>query len=113
MLDERIGKIGFWLTFIGFNLAFFPMHISGFLGMPRRVYTYLEGSGLEVWNLLSTIGAFILAFGVLTFVINLIVSWRTGEDAPDNPWDADTLEWATSTPMRRRRPLATDAPSSG
>ncbi|MBK8020790.1 MAG: cytochrome c oxidase subunit I [Chloroflexi bacterium] len=98
MLDERLGKIGFWLTFIGFNLAFFPMHISGFLGMPRRVYTYLEGSGLELWNMLSTIGAFILALGVLTFIINFLKSWLGGEDAPGNPWNADTLECLTPTP---------------
>ncbi len=99
MLSERLGKINFWLVFIGFNLTFFPMHISGFLGMPRRVYTYQEGRGLESWNMLSTIGAYVLALGILVFIINYIWTMRSGEKAPANPWNADTLDWATPTPM--------------
>jgi cytochrome c oxidase subunit I+III len=98
MLDERLGQWNFWLMFIGFNVAFFPMHFSGLLGMPRRVYTYAEGSGLGPYNLVSTIGAFILALGILVFVINFFVSWQRGGPAGDNPWDADTLEWAQSSP---------------
>lgn len=100
MFDERLGKLNFWLVFIGFNVTFFPMHISGLLGMPRRVYTYLD-SGLAPYNLVSTIGAFILATGILVMIINYVWSSRRGEIAPANPWNADTLEWATSTPMRQ------------
>jgi cytochrome c oxidase subunit I+III len=99
MPNERLGQWNFWLLFIGFNLAFFPMHISGVLGMPRRVYTYQEGLGLEIHNLLSTIGAFIIAASVVIFVYNMIASAVSGPPAPDNPWDADTLEWATPTPV--------------
>lgn len=98
MLDERLGKIQFWLMFIGFNLAFLPMHISGFLGMPRRVYTYDVESGLGPYNLLSTIGAFILGVGIVVFIFNFIYSQRTRPIAPDNPWNAGTLEWLQPTP---------------
>ncbi len=98
LLDERLGKWNFWLVFIGFNLTFFPMHISGLLGMPRRVYTYLPGLGWDLWNLISTIGAFILAIGFLLFVINVIKTLHSGASAPDNPWNAGTLEWATASP---------------
>ncbi|MFL5801231.1 MAG: cytochrome c oxidase subunit I [Roseiflexaceae bacterium] len=98
LLDERLGRLNFWLLFVGFNIAFFPMHISGLLGMPRRVYTYPAGLGWEIFNLISTIGAFIVALGVLVFVVNFIWSLRHGAMAGDNPWGADTLEWATSSP---------------
>jgi cytochrome c oxidase subunit I len=98
MMDESTGKWTFWLTFIGFNLTFFPMHIVGLLGMPRRVYTYQPGLGWGFWNLLETVGAFILALGVLLFIINLVTSWRAGAVAWDNPWNAGGLEWATSSP---------------
>ena len=98
LLHEGLGKLHFWLFFIGFNVAFFPMHISGFLGMPRRVYTYQEELGLEIYNLISTIGAFILALGVAVFIFNFLYSRRRGEPAGDNPWNADTLEWATASP---------------
>lgn len=98
MMSETLGKIGFWMLFLGFQLAFFPMHISGLLGMPRRVYTYPAGLGLELPNLLSTIGAFVVASSVLLFVINGIVSLYRGAIAPPNPWDASTLEWATPSP---------------
>lgn len=100
MLDERMGKINFWLMFVGFNIAFFPMHISGLLGMPRRIYTYPEGIGWGVHNLTSTIGAFIFGLGVLVFVINYFYSLRWGEDAPRDPWGGDSLEWAVDSPPR-------------
>lgn len=98
LLNERLGQIHFWLFFIGFNLAFFPQHILGLLGMPRRVYTYQNELGWDVYNLISTIGAIILAFGVMAFIINFFYSLRRGQPAGDNPWKADTLEWATTSP---------------
>lgn len=99
LLDERLGQWHFWLLFIGFNITFFPQHILGLLGMPRRVYTYPAGLGWEGYNLLSTIGAFIIAAGVLVFLINLVYSRRFGQEAGANPWDADSLEWSTPTPV--------------
>ncbi|MGE5464469.1 MAG: cytochrome c oxidase subunit I [Syntrophothermus sp.] len=98
MLDERLGQWNFWLTIIGFNVAFFPMHISGLLGMPRRVYTYLPGLGWDIPNLISTIGAYILGIGVLLFVWNIYKSLRSGAPATANPWGGGTLEWATASP---------------
>jgi cytochrome c oxidase subunit 1 len=98
MMDETLGKIGFWMIFLGFQLAFFPMHWSGMLGMPRRVYTYPAGLGLELPNLLSTIGAFVVALAVVLFVVNGLVSLYRGRIAGPNPWGAASLEWATSSP---------------
>jgi cytochrome c oxidase subunit I+III len=98
MMNERLGQLGFWLSFIGFNIAFFTMHITGFLGMPRRVYTYLDGLGWGTTNLISTIGAFIMASGFLVFLLDLAISLRWGRRAGDNPWNANTLEWATNSP---------------
>jgi cytochrome c oxidase subunit 1/cytochrome c oxidase subunit I+III len=98
MLSERLGKWSFWLMFLGFNLAFGPMHVLGLLGMPRRVYTYLPGLGWDIWNLLATAGSFVLAFGILLTVINWWHSVRHGELAGDDPWGGETLEWATSSP---------------
>jgi len=98
MMDEALGKISFWMVFLGFQLAFFPMHFSGLLGMPRRVYTYPAGLGLELPNLLSSIGAFVVGAAVLLFVINGIKSLYIGALAPDDPWGGSTLEWATSSP---------------
>jgi cytochrome c oxidase subunit 1 len=98
MMDESLGKISFWMVFLGFQLAFFPMHFSGLLGMPRRVYTYPAGLGLELPNLLSSIGAFVVGAAVLLFVINGIKSLYLGALAPDDPWGGSTLEWATSSP---------------
>ncbi len=98
MLNEKLGKLHFWLLFIGFNLLFGPMHISGILGMPRRVYTYQAGQGWEIWNQLSTIGGFIMGVGFAVFFWNLLHSLRRGEVAGDDPWDAWTLEWATTSP---------------
>jgi len=98
MLDEKLGRWNFWTMFVGFNLGFFPMHISGLLGMPRRVYTYAEGMGWDWLNMITTIGSFVFAVGVLLFIVNVVVSYRRGRIAGDNPWDAPTLEWATSSP---------------
>jgi cytochrome c oxidase subunit 1/cytochrome c oxidase subunit I+III len=98
MLDERLGKISFWTMFVGFNVAFFPMHILGFLGMPRRIYTYHSGLGWDSLNLLATVGAFVFAFGVLFSLVNFLWAQRRGALAPPNPWRADTLEWMSSSP---------------
>jgi cytochrome c oxidase subunit I len=98
LMDERLGKWHFWLTFIGANLAFFPMHLAGLGGMPRRVYTYDSGQGLSLVNELSTVGAFIIAAATLLFAVNLVRSFRHGAIAGDNPWEAATIDWSTSSP---------------
>ena len=98
MLDERLGKLSFWLVFIGFNLSMFPLHISGILGQPRRIYTYEEGLGWDGYNLMSTVGSFIMALGILAIIWNWYRSKRKGEPAGDDPWNGETLEWATSSP---------------
>jgi cytochrome c oxidase subunit 1/cytochrome c oxidase subunit I+III len=97
-LDEMMGKISFWLMFIGFNVGFFPMHISGLLGMPRRVYTYSESLGVTGANLTSTIGSYIFAIGILLTLWNLVRSRMLKVPAGDNPWGAASLEWLTSSP---------------
>jgi cytochrome c oxidase subunit I+III len=99
MPNERLGNWNFWLLFIGFNVTFFPMHISGILGMPRRVYTYDAGMGLEPYNLLSTIGAFMIAASFIIFIFNMLRSAWSGPPSPANPWNSDTLEWAPPTPV--------------
>src|SRR5256886_3103400 len=98
MLHDRAGKWSFWTMFVGFNLAFFPMHILGLLGQPRRTYTYPAHVGWEASNLLSTLGAFLLAVGILVTILNWVWSLRHGEPAGNDPWDGDTLEWATTSP---------------
>jgi cytochrome c oxidase subunit 1/cytochrome c oxidase subunit I+III len=98
LMNERAGVWSFWLMFAGFNLAFFPQHILGLLGMPRRVYTYEAGLGWEAHNLASTIGAFVLAAGVLVTLVNYIASRRGGTPAGNDPWGGETLEWATTSP---------------
>ena len=98
MFDERIGQLNFWLFFIGFNLAFFPMHFTGLDGMPRRIYTYSEGMGWSMWNMVSTAGAALLAVSLLVFVYNIVNSWRNGKAAEGDPWDARTLEWSIPSP---------------
>jgi heme/copper-type cytochrome/quinol oxidase subunit 1 len=98
LLDERLGALNFWTMFAGFNLAFFPMHVAGILGMPRRVYTYPAGAGLELVNALSTVGAFVIAISVLVFMANVAQSLRRGRLAGADPWHAGTLEWATASP---------------
>src|ERR1700730_6156670 len=100
LLNERLGKWQFWLMLIGVNLTFFPMHILGLLGMPRRVYTYAGNLGWNELNLLSTIGAFIIAVSIMVFLWNFIITLRSGEKAGDDPWDAYTLEWDTSSPPK-------------
>jgi cytochrome c oxidase subunit I len=97
-LGETLGKWHFWLMFIGMNLVFFPMHILGLLGMPRRVYTYAPGLGWSGWNLLETIGAYVVAVSVLIFLINFVKTMRQPAAAKADPWDAFTLEWKTSSP---------------
>jgi len=119
LLSERIGKWHFWTTMIGFNLTFFPMHFSGLFGMPRRTWTYRAELNVEIWNQLSTVGAFIFGLSSLLLIWNLIRSVRKGEKAPANPWDAGTLEWSIPSPphhynfpglpeVRSREPLWDD-----
>jgi cytochrome c oxidase subunit 1 len=98
MLDEGLGKIQFWLFFIGINLAFFPMHFLGLAGMPRRIYTYDAGLDWGFWNMASTIGAYTIALSVLVFIWNFFKTMAKPADAPANPWEGATLEWATSSP---------------
>ena len=98
MMSERLGRLAFWGVFAGFNLTFFPQHILGLIGMPRRVYTYPAEMGWGTLNLLSSIGAGVLALSLLVFLFNVVVSLRRGAVAADNPWDSATLEWATSSP---------------
>jgi cytochrome c oxidase subunit 1 len=96
-LSERLGKIHFWLWFVGFNLTFGPMHVLGLQGQPRRTATYGADMGWDFMNLLATIGAFIIAIGFLVFIYNAIASRKNVLHDPD-PWDARTIEWATSSP---------------
>ncbi len=97
MLSDTLGKLQFWLMFIGFNMTFGPFHILGLQGMPRRIYRYPSGRGWDFWNLISTIGAFIIALSVLVFIINILKS-RRGPLVGEDPWDARTLEWTTPNP---------------
>jgi cytochrome c oxidase subunit 1 len=98
LLDERLGKVNFWLLFVGFNVTFFPMHYLGLAGMPRRVYTYSAGLGWDGLNLLATAGSVLIAISLLLLAFNIVRSLRSGAAAGANPWQADTLEWATSSP---------------
>ena len=98
LLDERLGRLGFWVLFAGFNLTFFPQHYLGAIGMPRRIYTYAAGTGWGFWNFWSTVGAFGIAFGVFLFAVNALLSLRRGPPAGADPWDGRTLEWRTSSP---------------
>src|SRR5207249_1703838 len=98
MLSERLGRWHFWLLVVGFNLTFLTMHGQGVLGMPRRIYTYPADRGWEMWNLVTTLGVPLQIVAVLIFAVNVAVSLRRGERAGDDPWDAWTLEWATSSP---------------
>jgi cytochrome c oxidase subunit I len=100
MLDERLGKLSFWLLFVGFNAAFLPQHMLGLLGMPRRIWTYHQGGLWEAYNLISTIGSGVMALGILAFVANVWVTHalRKGKRVGNDPWLADTLEWYTSSP---------------
>ncbi|HEX2027413.1 MAG TPA: cytochrome c oxidase subunit I [Nitriliruptorales bacterium] len=98
MLSEPLGKVSFWLAFIGFNVTFFPLHVVGLWGMPRRYYTYPADVGWGGINLVATVGAYALALGFALSFINIFWSMRRGRPAGANPWDADTLEWAISSP---------------
>jgi cytochrome c oxidase subunit 1 len=98
MMNDRIGRVNFWLVFIGFNATFFPMHFLGLEGMPRRYYSYGEGSGWWFWNTVVSLGAALLGAGLLLFVYNIAYSLKRGPVAGPNPWDAATLEWATTSP---------------
>ena len=98
MLNETIGKWNFWLMFIFFHITFFPMHIVGLLGMPRRIYTYPAGLGWEPYNLISTVGAFGFGAGATLILVNLLWSRMFGKEAGDNPYGSDTLEWSESSP---------------
>jgi len=97
-LSERLGRWHFWLFVVGFNLTFLPMHWAGMLGMPRRIYTYPADRGWDLWNLIATLGVPLQILAVLLFLINVVISLRRGAEAGNDPWDAWTLEWATSSP---------------
>ncbi len=98
-LNEKLGKWHFWLMFIGFNLTFQPMMILGLNGQPRRTFTYPEGMGWDIWNMVATIGAFTIAVSILVFIWNVIVTSRSDEVAPADPWDGRTLEWSLPSPV--------------
>ena len=98
MLNERLGKISFWVMFIGFNLTFFPMHILGVLGMPRRVWTYSNGLGWDTLNRIVSIGSVVFGLGTGITLLNWAISMRRGRPAPADPWGADRLEWSIASP---------------
>jgi cytochrome c oxidase subunit I len=97
-LNDGLGKIHFWVMLIGFNLTFGPQHILGLEGMPRRLYTYPAGMGWDLWNMVSTVGAFTIALSIVVFIFNIVTSLTAGDPAPSDPWDARTLEWLTTSP---------------
>jgi cytochrome c oxidase subunit 1 len=116
MLGDRLGRWHFWLFVIGFHLTFIPLHVAGVLGMPRRIYTYPADRGWELWNLVATLGVPIQAAALILFAINVLISLRRGKPAGNDPWDAWTLEWSTTSPpptynfemlpeVKSRRPL--------
>ena len=112
LMDERIGKLGFWLLVPGFWVIFFPQHFLGLMGMPRRTVTYVEGIGLEFWNLVSTAGTFIMGAGLILLLVNVVHGLLRGKPAGNDPWDARTLEWSTTSPPPHhdfdRQPVVND-----
>jgi heme/copper-type cytochrome/quinol oxidase subunit 1 len=98
LMNEKLGKLSFWVMFVGFNITFFPMHILGFLGMPRRVYTYHDGLGWDGLNVMVSVGSAIFALGTGITLLNWLWSARRGKAAGDDPWEGDSLEWATTSP---------------
>jgi cytochrome c oxidase subunit 1 len=96
MYNETLGKVHFWMTFVAFNATFFPMHIIGVQGQPRRVYTYEDQ--FSNWNFVISISSFVLGASFVVFIYNMVVSWARGPRAPANPWRANTLEWQVSSP---------------
>ncbi len=98
VLNDGLGKVNFWLMLLGLNLTFFPMHIVGLEGMPRRTYTYGSGFGWDIYNKLETVGGFIIALSTLTFLVNVFVSRARRVPAPADPWDGRTLEWSIPSP---------------
>ncbi len=98
MLDEKLGKWFFWLFVIGFNLTFLVQHILGIIGMPRRVFTYPDLPWYGPLNFISTVGAFVMGASMLLLFYNIVKSKKSGKKAGDDPWDAFTLEWATTSP---------------
>ena len=98
LLDERLGKIHFWLNLVALNVTFFPMHFVGLLGMPRRVYTYAPGMGFDTMNMISTIGVFAIVIATIVFMVNVMKSMRSGETVGSDPWGGATLEWAIPSP---------------
>ena len=98
MLNEKLGKWGFWATFIGFNGTFAPLHVSGLIGQARRTWRYQPGKGFEIWNQIATISSFFIALGTLIMIINFIISYYKGKEAGNDPWDARTLEWSIPSP---------------
>ncbi len=97
-LDEHVGKGHFWLMLLGFNLTFFPMHFLGLIGMPRRIYTYAPDLGWNFWNLVSTVGAFLIALSFVVFLVSVAKTTRSGALAGPDPWDGRTLEWSIPSP---------------
>jgi cytochrome c oxidase subunit 1 len=98
LMNEALGRLHFWLMLIGFNVTFGPFHILGLQGMPRRIYQYSPFAGWNLWNMVSTIGAFMIAASIVAFILNVVRSVRHGEEAAADPWDARTVEWMTSSP---------------
>jgi cytochrome c oxidase subunit 1 len=98
LLNERLGKVHFWTMLLGFNLTFAPMHLLGLNGMPRRIAAYGDGLGWNAWNMVATIGSFLIALSILIWLINTVRTVRSGEEAGPDPWDGRTLEWTTSSP---------------
>jgi cytochrome c oxidase subunit 1 len=98
MLGEGLGKVSFWMMLVGFNLTFLIQHSAGLSGMPRRVYDYPADAGWTGFNLISTIGSFLLGIGVMVTVVNVLISMNKGQKAGNDPWKGNTLEWFTQSP---------------